>query len=66
MHHRQIANLQAVTSIFILHGHSLHAYCLGALCLKGGNAMLRRAMKGVEHILLTVVCYVLAGKAPVP
>ena len=39
MHHRQIANLQAVTSIFILHGHSLHAYCLGALRLKGGNAM---------------------------
>lgn len=23
-------------------------------------------MKGAEHILLTEVCYVLAGKAPVP
>ena len=46
MHHRQIANLQAVTSIFILHGHGLHACCLGALCLKGGNAMLEASSEG--------------------
>ena len=46
MHHRQIANLQAVTSIFTLHGHSLHAHCLGALRLKGGNAMQEASNEG--------------------
>ena len=47
MHHWQIANLQAVTSIFTLHGHSLHACCLGVdLRLKGDNAMLEVSDEG--------------------
>ena len=47
MHHRQVANLQAVTSIFTLHGHGLHVYCLGVgLRLKGDNAMLEASNEG--------------------
>lgn len=47
MHPRQIANLQAVTSIFTLHGHGLHAYALGVdLRPKGDNAMLEVSDEG--------------------
>lgn len=47
MHPRQIANLLAVTSIFTLHGHGLHAYCLGVdLRLEGDNAMLEVRNEG--------------------